>query len=144
MGQPEFIFKVGLRNDPEIGQSNELHAVYPDKTKVVKESRVGGLLFQHTETIGTDKSQIQWFPPRVLHSAKTPATAEGVKSVVRRIREQDAVALDAIDAEITALHEQVKAAKRRRRELARKAFSNGNVVRLAEAVVRCEERLPKK
>jgi hypothetical protein len=142
MAQPEFIFKISWAHPP-LAQGDTLPIIYARKQQSKGRKTIGGISFNEIENVGIDKSQIQWTPPKMSAVTKTAATAEGVKSVCRRLRQQEAAELDAIDAEIADLHEKLKDAKARRMAAMRKAFNNGNVVRLAEAVARCEERLPK-
>lgn len=78
----------------------------------------------------------------------TPATAAGVKAVVRRLRDQEAERLDALNARIEDLKAQVVAAQRERVALVREAFNRGNVFTLKDALAiadrRLEERLEAK
>lgn len=60
------------------------------------------------------------------------ATAASVKKAVRRLRDQEAEKLDAIDGEIAELEQQIAALRTRRVEVVREAWTKGNVVRLAE------------
>lgn len=61
-----------------------------------------------------------------------PATAEGIKSVVRRLRPQEAAEIDALDERIAELKRQVGELRRERRELVARAWTKANVVRLNE------------
>ena len=139
MAQPQFIFRIGQRS-PRFGQWATLPVQYARKTKVTGRTNVGGFCFQNTKDLGIDKGRIQVHPPKMQETTTVPATAEGVKSACRRIREQEAAELDAIDAEIDALNEKAIELRRRRRDAVRKAFNNGNVVRLTEIIARCDER----
>lgn len=71
--------------------------------------------------------------------AVAPATAAGVKKVIRVLRDQEAEKLDAIDERIEDLERQVDEARRERVEIVREAWAKGNVVRLAEMEERAEE-----
>jgi hypothetical protein len=65
-------------------------------------------------------------------AVESAASAAGVKKVCRRLREREAAQLEAVDAEIARLEEQLAAARGRREKAVRSAWTKANVVRLAE------------
>ncbi len=76
--------------------------------------------------------------------ANTAATAHGVKQVIRELRPQETVKLDAIDAEIEALRAQLNSKRKERTAALKAAFTKGHVVRLQDVVAECEARLKAK
>jgi hypothetical protein len=86
--------------------------------------------FRITVTKGTTARGNEVSPGREGEDAA--ATAIGVKKVIRRLREQEAEKLDGVDRKIAELEAKVDAARRRRVEIVREAWSRGNVVRVAE------------
>ena len=60
------------------------------------------------------------------------ATADGVKSVLRRIRPQEATLLDSIDQQLADLQAHITALKEERTRVLHLAWQHGNVVRLKE------------
>lgn len=72
------------------------------------------------------------------------ATAEGVKSTARVLREREAAELAAIDETIERLQRDLQAAKQIRSAARRNAFTKGNVVRLQEAIAIADANLAKR
>lgn len=62
-------------------------------------------------------------------------TAAGLKSVLRKLRPQEAERLTTIDAEIEALKQAIGAKRRERKLVVREAWSKAHVVRLNEIEV---------
>jgi len=73
------------------------------------------------------------------HVAQVTTAAE-VKKHVRRLRDQEAPALDALDAEITEAEQHLRALRAQREEWLRHAWQKGNVVRLAEVAAEAQRR----
>lgn len=63
---------------------------------------------------------------------RVAASAEGIKTVLRRLRPQEADLLEAIDRDIEHLQAQLDALRARRKDILHVAWQRGNVVRLNE------------
>lgn len=97
---------------------------------------IGGL-FTKVEDAGWDRS---WLVVHAGYVARTvPASAEGVKSIIRRLRDQEAAKLEAIDQRIAELEEALSKARAGREEALREAWRKGNVVTLAEVKAVADE-----
>lgn len=66
------------------------------------------------------------------HTRSVPYTAAGVKTVLRRVRQQEATAIADAEQTIETLTAQLEAAKAALKDAQAAAFAHGNVVRLAE------------
>ncbi len=110
---------------------------FGEHTRTKTHHRLAGMAFREVESTGINRS--------VLHIATgsagkiVHATAAGVKEVVRRIRDREAVVLDELDIDIADLENRLSRMRQRRRDALRDAFNRGHVVRLAEVVAVAEE-----
>ena len=66
------------------------------------------------------------------HTRSVPYTAAGIKTVLRRVRPQEAAAISAAEDTITRLTAELEAARTALKAAQAAAFAHGNVVRLAE------------
>lgn len=119
---------VKRRGDKLPRQTAQIDYVsYREKTEVVGTILAAG--FGNINTIrGTGKFDKSIFTIRVDNNIfSCPATHEGVKSVLRRLRQEEAVELDQIDAQLSALRE-------RRIDLLKAAWNKGHVITVKELV----------
>ena len=139
MAQPEYLLYFRYRKPARIFQASELMVEHPEIRKI-RYSNLGGFRFGHSTGTGHfDRRKLDIRSPQASsYVFRVAATAEGVKSVLRRIRLQAAEHLDAIDADIAQLQAQIEALQARRKQVLRSAWQHGNVVRLKEL----EELLP--
>jgi len=133
MAQPEFVLNFRWRKPARIFQASQLGVEHPEIRRV-KYSNLGGFRFGHSTGTGRrDHNKLDISSPEVRSFVfRVAATAEGVKSVLRRIRPQEAQLLDAIDADIAQLQAQLEGLKQRRAEALQRAWQQGNVVRLKD------------
>src|SRR5690348_1720215 len=133
MAQPEYILYFHWRKPARIFQASELTVEHPEIRRTTY-SNLGGFRFGHSTGTGRiDRRKLDIRSPQVSsYVFRVPATAEGVKSVLRRIRPQEAEQLDAVDADITRLQLQIDALKEQRKQALHTAWQRGNVVRLKE------------
>jgi hypothetical protein len=139
MVQPEYLLYFRWRKPARIFQASELTVEHPEIRKT-SYSNLGGFRFGHsTGTARIDRRKLDIRSLQVSSFVfRVAATAEGVKSVLRRIRPQEAEQLDAIDADIGRLQAQLDALRDQRKQALHAAWQRGNVVRLKEL----EELLP--
>jgi hypothetical protein len=139
MAQPEFLLNFRWR-PARIFQASELTAEHPEIRKTTY-SNLGGFRFGHSVGTGRiDRRKLDIRSPQVSSFVfRVTATAEGVKSVLRRIRPQEAEQLDDIDAQIVSLEAQLAGLRDRRKATLHVAWQRGNVVRLKDI----KELLPK-
>ena len=139
MSQPQFILNFRWRKPARIFQASELTVEHPEIRKTTY-SNLGGFRFGHSTGTGRiERRKLDIRSPQVAsYVFRVSATAEGVKSVLRRIRLQEAEQLDAIDADISRLQAQMDALKEHRQQALHSAWQRGNVVRLKEL----EDRMP--
>ena len=133
MAQPEFLLHFRWRKPARIFQASTLKAEHPEIRKT-RYHTFGGMRIGHSTGTGRiDGRSLDITSPEVSsHVFRVPASAEGVKSVLRRIRRQEAAALDALDTDIQRLQAQLSALRERRADVLRTAWQHGNVVRLRE------------
>ncbi len=133
MGQPDYLLNFRWRKPARIFQASQLRVEHPEIRKV-KYSNLGGFRFGHSTGTGRiDRARLDISSPEVRSFVfRIAATAEGVKSVLRRIRPQEAGLLDAIDADLARLQTQLDALKQRRADILHRAWQHGNVVRLKD------------
>jgi hypothetical protein len=133
MAQPPFLLCFRWRKPARIFQASELTAEHPEIRKTAY-SNLGGFRFGHSTGTGRiDSRKLDIRSPQVSsYVFRVPATAEGVKSVLRRIRPQEAAALDAIDQDIADLQARLDALRERRKDALHAAWQRANVVRLKE------------
>ena len=131
MAQPEFLLNFHWRK--RIFQASVLRLVHPEIRKL-KNANLGGFRFAHTVGTGRiDRRKFDITSPQVSsYVFRVAASAEGVKSVLRRLRPQEADLLEAIDRDIEQLQAQLDALRERRKDTVRTAWQRGNVVRLNE------------
>ena len=136
MAQPEYVLSFRWRKPARAFQASELTVEHPEIRKI-RYSNLGGFRFGHSTGTGRfDHGKLDIRSPQVSsYVFRVPATAEGVKSVLRRIRPQEAEQLDAIDADIAQLQAELDALKERRKQALHTAWQRGNVVRLKELEV---------
>lgn len=91
---------------------------------------IGGLFNVVERTGKYDTSHIQIGVAD--HSRSVPYTAAGVKTVIRRVREQEATAIQEAECAIVRLTAELEAARGALKAAQAEAFARGNVVRLAE------------
>lgn len=72
--------------------------------------------------------------------ATVPRTAAGVKTALRRVREQEAAAIEAAEARIEAAQRELREAKEALAAARQEAFARGHVVRLQEVEAVIAER----
>lgn len=117
--------------------------------RVPKYRRAGTVAgFPYSEPTGTfEANRLQVSPIGAVLSTGQPSSsfgyvvvdrsAAGVKARVRRIREQEAVAIDALDEQLEATKQHLADLRKQRDAAVRTAWRKANVVRLSEI----EERL---
>lgn len=146
MAQPQYLIKgyAGFGKKQIVCQTDKPAIVWKEITRTKNTRSVAGMSWREVE--GTGKYNHNEFLIRMPYeggtsrAAKTvPATAEGVKDALRRIREQEAAILDAIDAEIAELMERLKVKRVERQQALSVAWSKANVVRLNEAEAMAKE-----
>ena len=139
MSQPQFLLNFRWRKPARIFQAAKLTAEYPE-VRSVKYHTMGGLRVGHSVGTGRiDRRKLDIKSPDISsYVFRVPATAEGIKAVLRRIRPQESTLLDAIDAEMAEVQSALDALKQRRKEVVHTAWLRGNVVRLKEV----EQLLP--
>lgn len=106
---------------------------------------VGGV-FVHIEQVGVDRSRVEVRARDGVNAfgrgdgrniGRTVAkTAAGIKSVVRRIRPQEAEQLAVIDAEIAQWQNVIATLRTTRKALVAEAWTKAHVVRLSELEIR--------
>lgn len=126
-------------------QTAVVQVTFKETTRV----RRSNALFNVTEHSGWDKSQLSVFifgtddlRPKAANGVTigthygrvVPKTAAGLKSVVRRLRTQEAREIGLIDSEIETLQGAILAARERRQAAVAKAWTQGHTVRLVEAL----------
>lgn len=133
MSQPQFLLNFRWRKPARIFQTARLTAEYPE-VRNVRYHSLGGLRVGHSVGTGRiDRRKLDIKSPDISsYVFRVPATAEGIKAVLRRIRPQEASLLDAIDAEVAKVQIELDALKQRRKEVVHTAWLRGNVVRLKE------------
>ena len=133
MAQPEFLLNFHWRKPSRIFQASLLRVVHPEVRKL-KNASLGGFRFAHS--IGTgrvDRRKFDITSPQVSgYVFRVAASAEGVKTVLRRLRPQEADLLEAIDRDVEHLQAQLDALRARRKDILHVAWQRGNVVRLNE------------
>lgn len=108
---------------------DNIEAAYPEKVRVV--GRVGDL-FNRVEGTGVYLRDRLNIGTRRLTFPQVAATAAGVKSVIRRLRDREAEELAAADAKLAEAYAALERAKADREAVLATAWKNGNVVRLQE------------
>ena len=133
MPQPQFILNFHWRKPARIIQASELKVEFPEIRKTTY-SNLGGFRFGHSTGTGRfDRNKLDIRSPQASsYVFRLPATAEGVKSVLRRLRSQEADLLDGIDRQIEDLQARLTALKEERSQALHLAWRHGNVVRLKE------------
>lgn len=133
MAQSEFLLNFHWRKPVRIFQASTLRVVHPEIRKL-KNASLGGFRFAHSVGTGRiDRRKFDITSPQVSsYVFRVAASAEGVKSVLRRLRPHEAELLDAIDRDIEHLQTQLEALRERRKETLHTAWQRGNVVRLNE------------
>ena len=133
MAQPEYLLYFRWRKPARLFQASELIAEHPEIRKTTY-SNLGGFRFGHSTGTGRiDRRKLDIRSSQVSsYVFRVAATAGGVKSVLRRLRPQEAEQLDAIDADIARLQAQLDALKEQRKQALHTAWQRGNVVRLKE------------
>ncbi|HLG74209.1 MAG TPA: hypothetical protein VK009_27630 [Chloroflexota bacterium] len=133
MSQPEFILNFRWRKPNRLFQAADITAEHPEIRKTTY-SNLGGFRFGHSVGTGRiDGRKLDIRSPQVTSFVfRVPATADGIKSVLRRLRPQEAELLDGIDRQIEELHAQLSALKEERSQALHLAWRHGNVVRLKE------------
>ena len=124
-------------------QATSLRAGYGSAARSTEEQTIAIRYNEHTRDTGRDVGPFKvvegagWDRRHLIIgdgrvSAYVPATAAGVKSALRLIREQEAALLDELDNDIARLEDWLHSARSDRADALREAFNRGNVVRLAE------------
>lgn len=145
MNQRPYLVRLYRRegNRGQVAQAARIHVQEPERTKVARSTRIPGLgsIDTHVGTGQYERTTLRLsagdaeFRPGHRTSnfyRLIPRTAAGVKEVLRRLRDQEAAELDAIDADIAAALERVRVLAEQRREVLARAWQRGNVVRLSE------------
>jgi len=144
--QPEYLLRTGPRRT-DVVQVGQIGARHPEINRVKRDYGV----FREVEGTGRrDRRFVRIFAtrgdedrgPQVSYAhggrssagavAYTSSNAAGVKSVLRRLRPQEAEELDALDREIAELQQQLGQVRNRRMEVIQRAWASGHVVRLQE------------
>jgi hypothetical protein len=124
---------LSQRKPSRLFQASILKVVHPEIRKL-KQASLSGFRFAHS--IGTgriDRRKLDISSPQISsYVFRVAASADGVKSVLRRLRPQEAALLDEIDSDIEQLQAQLDALRERRKETLHTAWQRGNVVRLKE------------
>ena len=137
MAQPEFLVRTANGEKSFALQIDKLSPRHPEILRKAARQPLSGLFVTMAGTgkyetgFELDAEGQGWLGKRDTRR-RFPATAEGVKSVVRRLRDREAAELDELDAEMETLRVALGALRNRRLALIKKAWANGNVVRLAE------------
>ena len=133
MPQPQFILNFRWRKPNRLSQASDITVEHPEIRKV-RYSNLGGFRFGHST--GTGRFDGRKLDIRSAQASsyvfRIPATAEGIKGVLRRLRPQEAELLDGIDQQIEALQRQLAALKEERSQALHLAWRHANVVRLKE------------
>ena len=133
MPQTQFILNFRWRKPNRLSQASDITVEHPEIRKV-RYSNLGGFRFGHSVGTGRiDGRKLDIRSPQVSsYVFRVSATAEGIKSVLRRLRPREAEQLDAIDADIARLQAQIDGLKEQRKQALHTAWQRGNVVRLKE------------
>jgi hypothetical protein len=133
MPQPPFILNFRWRKPNRLFQASDLTVEHPE-IRTTTYSNLGGFRFGHSVGTGRiDQRKLDIRSSQVSsYVFRVPATAEGVKSVLRRLRSQEAELLDGIDRQIEELQSQLARLKEQRSQALHLAWRHGNVVRLKE------------
>lgn len=138
MTQPKYLLKTGEGVVQAAGFS-ATHTEVREKARLVD-----GFLMPGKPTGKFDHSTILFYPisrgakNRYGHGVsgayarRVPASAVGVKTVLRRIREQEAEKIEEVDVTIALAEAQLKMLRNARAKLLSEAWSKANVVRLNE------------
>lgn len=131
MAQPEFLLNFRWRK--RIFQASTLKAEHPE-IRTTRYQTFGGMRIGHSTGTGRiDRRKLDITSPQVSgYVFRVPASAEGIKSVLRRIRPQETAVLDDLDAGIKQLEAQLEILRERRKQALHTAWQHGNVVRLKE------------
>lgn len=133
MPQPQFILNFRWRKPNRLFQAAELSVEHPEIRRTTY-STLGGFRFGHS--IGTgriDGRKLDIRSPQISsYVFRVPATADGVKSVLRRLRPREVDLLDGIDRQIEDLQARLATLKEERSQALHLAWRHGNVVRLKE------------
>ena len=140
MAQPEFLLNFRWRKPARIFQASELRVEHPEIRKTTY-SNLGGFRFGHSVGTGRiDRRKLDIRSPQISsYVFRVPASAEGLKPVLRRIRQAEAAVLDDLDAQIAGIEAELEGLRERRKAALHVAWQRGNVVRLKEI----EDMLPK-
>ena len=143
MAQPPFLLYFRWRKPARLFQASELTVEHPEIRKVTY-SNLGGFRFGHSTGTGRiDRRKLDIRSPQVSgYVFRVAATAGGIKGVLRRIRPQEATALDAIDQDIADLQARLDALKELRKETLHVAWQRANVVRLKDVEDLLPDRAP--
>ena len=133
MSQPQFILNFHWRKPNRLFQAVDISAEHPEIRRTTY-SNLGGFRFGHSVGTGRiDGRKLDIRSPQVSsYVFRVPATAEGIKSVLRRLRPQECELLDGIDRQIEELQARLAALKEERSRALHLAWRHGNVVRLKE------------
>lgn len=140
----------GAKRSPYV-VAEEIAVMFPVIFKKAgRQSTIGGIPINRMESTGRrDRKRLDILvrkgtTARGIESSRSrdrtqaAATAAGVKQVIRQLRPQEAEMIDAADAEIAELEEQLRFARDNRAEIVRNAWGKAHVVRLAEMRERAE------
>lgn len=134
-------YLLKTRRGGDVTQAETIRVTYEEKTRPTGRTYLGGL--REVESAGWDRKKLRIRPvvkagggvggTDILgSSARAANTAEGVKTVLRRIRHQEAEGIAAVDKKIADLTRSLLATRQWRQRLVNEAFARGHVVRLKE------------
>lgn len=126
MAQPEYLCRWAKRGS-QVYQTQLPVFVHPKITR--SEPTKAGWYTVSVPTGRIDRTKIRWETRMTIFEC--PATHDGLKACLRKLRPEESSLLDAVDAEIESLRQQLRAKDQLRSALLRVAFSEAHVVPLA-------------
>jgi hypothetical protein len=141
-----YILKPRRGQSPVTGQ--EVDVTYNERRRPVGKPTMGFQVVEHASwdhnnvrvTVHNGKTELGTRrPARRAEGGRSPDryafvpwTATGIKTVLRKMRPEEAERIAAVDEEIAVLEEQIRERRPARAEIVEEAFRRGHVVRLNE------------
>lgn len=136
---------IGVENEPGVlyGERKKFTARWAEKVRTIGYSEIPGLgRLRRTESAGPDKRRLRLALDR--NAIVVPATAEGVKTAVRRLRPEDQAELTRRNEEIDQVSTALRNLKTARLDFLHESFQRGHVVPLKEVTEMAETKTQEK